>query len=328
MKMRIKLPKLSFKFKKEKIKKIFSWPFWPLFIALSFLFLPGNSFYETLDLSSGAVAPDEKTENLPSLPNLQVKILSGEPQIAARSALLADYDSGQILYQKNIDQALPMASLTKIMTALIILEEIPQEEIITVSRVSAEGKTVGLSVGEQFLVSDLVYALLVMSGNDVAEILAQSYPGGRIAFIARMNEKARQLGLTKTSFVNPHGLDQVGHYSSARDLFALTNYALKNDLFREIIKKNNGLICDLTRNSCYQIEATNELISFPGVLGVKTGYTDQAGGCFVGFWEQEDRRFLSVILGSNNRFWETQNLLGWGMVSFLPEKVNLLDFLD
>ncbi len=326
MKIRIKLPRLSLK--KEKIKKVFSWPFWPLFIALSFLFLPGNSFYETLDLSSGVVDLDEKTKSLPSLPDLQVKVLSGEPQIFARSALLADYDSGQVLYQKNINQALPMASLTKIMTALIILEEIPEEEIITVGQVWTEGKSVGLSAGEQFLVSDLVYALLVMSGNDVAEVLAQNYPGGRIAFMARMNEKARQLGLVNTSFVNPHGLDQVGHYSSARDLFALTNYALKNDLFREIIKKNNGLICDLTGNSCYQIEATNELINFPGVLGVKTGYTDQAGGCFVGFWEQEDRRFLSVVLGSSNRFWETQNLLGWGMVSFLPEEVNLLDFLD
>ncbi|MGI6278449.1 MAG: D-alanyl-D-alanine carboxypeptidase family protein [Patescibacteria group bacterium] len=326
MKIRIKLPRISLK--KEKIKKVFSWPFWPLFIALSFLFLPGNSFYETLDLSSGVVALDEKNKSLPSLPDLQVKVLSGEPQIAARSALLADYDSGQVLYQKNINQALPMASLTKIMTALIILEEIPEEEIITVGQVWTEGKSVGLSAGEQFLVSDLVYALLVMSGNDVAEVLAQNYPGGRIAFMARMNEKARQLGLVDTSFVNPHGLDQVGHYSSARDLFALTNYALKNDLFREIIKKDNGLICDLTGNSCYQIEATNELINFPGVLGVKTGYTDQAGGCFVGFWEQEDRRFLSVVLGSNNRFWETQNLLGWGMVSFLPEEVNLLDFLD
>jgi serine-type D-Ala-D-Ala carboxypeptidase (penicillin-binding protein 5/6) len=326
MKTLIRLPRFSLK--KEKIKKVFSWPFWPLFIALSFLFLPGNSFYETLDLSSGIVALDEKTENLPSLPNLQVKILSGEPQIKARSALLADYDSGQILYQKNIDQALPMASLTKIMTALVILEEIPKEEIITVSQVWTEGKSVGLSAGEQFLVSDLVYALLVMSGNDVAEILAQSYPGGRIAFIARMNEKAGKLGLVNTSFVNPHGLDEVGHYSSARDLFVLTNYTLKNDFFREIIRKDNGLICDLTGSSCYQIETTNELINFPGVLGVKTGYTDQAGGCFIGFWEQDGRRFLSIVLGSSNRFWETQNLLGWGMVSFLPEKVNLIDFLD
>lgn len=326
MKIPIRLP--NFSFKKENFTSVFSWPFWPLLIVVSLLFLPGNSYYEALDLSSGLVSPEPDHLILPSLPPLSRQSLSGQPSIAARSVLLADYDSGQILYQDNIDQPLPMASLTKIMTALVVLEEIPQEEIITVSQVQNRGRTVGLLTGEQFLVSDLLYALLVMSGNDVADILAQSYPGGQSVFIARMNERAKELQLTNTHFANPHGLDEAGHYSSARDLFVLTNYALKNDSFREIIKKDNGSICNLEGDSCYQIETTNELLTFPGILGVKTGYTDGAGGCFIGFWEQDGRAFLSVVLGSENRFLETQNLLAWGAVSFSPQEVSLLDFLD
>ncbi|MDD3531875.1 MAG: D-alanyl-D-alanine carboxypeptidase [Candidatus Shapirobacteria bacterium] len=326
MRILIKLP--SFSFKKENFTSIFFWPFWPLLIVFSLLFLPGNSYYETLDLSSGLVSPENYLSFLPPLPLLPKQLLSGQANILARSALLVDYDSGQVLYQKNIDQPLPVASLTKIMTALVVLEEFSSEAIITVGDSNVQGRTVGLSPGEQFLVSDLLYALLVMSGNDVADILAQNYPGGRSAFIARMNQRARDLQLTNSHFANPHGLDEPNHYSSARDLLALTGYVLKNDQFRKIIKKDNGTICSLGGSGCYQIETTNELLAFPGILGVKTGYTDQAGGCFIGFWEQDERRFLSVVLGSENRFWETQNLLGWGLVSFVPQKVSLLDFLD
>lgn len=327
MKIPIRLPKPSF-LKKEKFAAIATWPPWPLIIVFSLLFLPGNSYYETLDLSSGLVTLPDYQSFLPPLPPLLKRSLSGEPVVTARSVLLVDYDSGQILYQKNIDQPLPMASLTKIMTALVVLEDFPSEAIITVTDYDVQGRVVGLSPGEQFLVSDLLYALLVMSGNDVADTLAQNYPGGRTAFVTRMNEKAASLELANSHFVNPHGLDEPGHYSSAKDLLALTFYALENDQFRKIIRKNNGAICNLTGNNCYQVEATNELLAFPGILGVKTGYTDEAGGCFIGFWEQEGRRFLSVILGSENRFWETQNLLAWGLVSFTPQEISLLDFLD
>ncbi|MDD3679707.1 MAG: D-alanyl-D-alanine carboxypeptidase [Candidatus Shapirobacteria bacterium] len=329
---RIGETKCSFTGKKIKSKSFIRrhlFPFWPLLIALTLLFLPGNSYYETLMLSFELFpVVDNSSWILPSLPPLLVRSLTGEAPIYAHSVLLADYDSGQVLYQKNSDQSWPPASLTKIMTALIILEEIPLDQILTVNQTQGLGRVVGLQSRQQFKVGDLVYALLVMSGNDVAYILANNYPGKEVAFLARMNERAGQLGLEKTHFKNPHGLDEPGHYSSARDLFLLTNYALKNDHFAEIIKRGNGQICDLAGNGCYQIETTNELLVFPGMLGVKTGYTDEAGGCFVGFWEQEGRRFISVVLGSGNRFLETQNLLAWGLASFSPQEVSLLDFLD
>jgi serine-type D-Ala-D-Ala carboxypeptidase (penicillin-binding protein 5/6) len=264
---------------------------------------------------------------LPSLPSLPVRILAGGPEIKARSALLIDYDSGEVLYQKNIDQALPPASLTKIMTALIVLEEFPQDQILTVENTQSLGQTIGLVAGEQFRIGDLLYALLVMSGNDIAYVLADAYPGGEATFVARMNQRAEELGMEKTNFVNPHGLDDLNHYLTARDLSRLTGYALKNPVFTEIIKRGNGQICDLTGESCYLIEPTNELLSFPGILGVKTGWTDQAGGCFIGFWEQDSRNFLSVILGSDDRFRETQELLGWGLVSYSSQSFDWLKLL-
>ncbi len=311
------------------LKRAPSLPFGALLlIVLTLLFLPGNSFYERVLLDSEAVSAIGCSETLPSLPSLPVRLLEGEPQIGARSVLLIDYDSGEILYQKNSDQPLPPASLTKIMTALIVLEEISLDQILTVKQTQGLGQIVGLLPGEQFKVGDLLYALLVMSGNDIAYILADAYPGGESVFVARMNERAKELGLEKTNFVNPHGLDSIGHYTTAQDLSRLTSYALKNSIFAEVIRRGNGKICDITGDSCYQIEPTNELLDFPGILGVKTGWTDQAGQCFVGFWEQNNRRFLSVVLGSENRFQETRSLLGWGLVSFSKQDVNLLNFLS
>jgi len=309
-------------------KKILSSPFWWLFlVAFPLLFLPGNSFYELVQLDFEKVPEADCFQVLPPLPPLPVRVLAGEPEIEAYSALLVDYDSGEILYQKNIDQALSPASLTKIMTALIVLEEFPCDQILTVEETQEIGQVIGLAAGEQFKVGDLLYALLVMSGNDIASILADAYPGGETAFVARMNQRAKELGMEKTNFANPHGLDDSNHYLTARDLSKLTCYALKNPVFAEIIKRGNGQICDLTGESCYLIEPTNELLDFPGILGVKTGWTDQAGGCFVGFWEQDGRRFLSVVLGSDDRFGETQDLLGWGLVSYSNQSFDWLKFL-
>lgn len=309
-------------------KKISPSPFWWLFlIVFPLLFLPGNSFYELVRLDSKEAPKAGCLQTLPPPPFLPVLVLAGEPEIKAHSALLIDYDSGEILYQKNIDQPLPPASLTKIMTALIVLEEFHQDQILTVKKTQEIGQVIGLVAGEQFRVGDLLYALLVMSGNDIAYVLADAYPGGETAFVARMNQRAKELGMEKTNFANPHGLDDPNHYSTARDLSRLTYYALKNPVFAEIIRRGNGKICDLTGESCYLVEPTNELLSFPGILGVKTGWTDQAGGCFVGFWEQDNRRFLSVVLGSDDRFGETQNLLGWGLVSFSNQNFDWLKFL-
>ena len=326
MKILPKLPK--FYSWAKYFKKIFSWSFWPLLIVFTLPFLPGNSYYETLLPGSRPIVLVDHEKVLPPLPALPVQSLKGNPVVDAQAVMLVDYDSGQILYQKNPDQTLAPASLSKIMTALVVLEEIPLDQIITVGDFWVLGQIVGLSTGEQFMVNDLLYSLLVMSGNDTAYALAEAYPGGQSAFVARMNDRAKELGLENTNFVNPHGLDHPDHYTTAKDLLRLVNYALRNDTFAEIIKRGNGQICNLAGDHCYQIETTNELLDFPGMLGVKTGRTDQAGECFIGFWEQDDRRFLSIILGSDNRFWETQNLLAWGLVSFSNQPISLINFLD
>ena len=300
------------------------------FLSLFFVFcfLPGNSPLELIKFykkSSPLVKIDTSLPFLPSQPERKIDFL---PQITAESAILQDFDSGQILFSKNKEKKLSPASLTKIMTAIVALEEMGQEEIIVLPKMDYYGQIVGLKEGELWRIKDLLYGLLVMSGNDIAYALADSYPGGRETFVDQMNQKAKALGMASSHFVNPCGRYHLQHYSTAGDLSRLIFYIWQNDFFREIVKTNQGNICDVTGDYCYQIYSTNELLgTFPGILGIKTGWTPEAGECFISFWEKNNRRLISIILNSENRFLDTQNLLAWGAVNFNYQPVQAVNFL-
>ena len=303
--------------------------FLPLFLlSLTFLFLPGNSYYETLNLTPAA-SKTASFEGFPSLPPLPQKRLNLPISLSAKASLLLDYSSGVVFWRQNEEEKLPPASLTKLITALIVLEEMDKEQVVTINRVENYGQVMGLTAGERMKVGDLLKALLIFSANDAAYALADAYPGGREAFINRANVRVQELGLKNTHFVNPNGEDNPNHYSTAWDLARLAQRLWRFEEFRQIVSQNQTLVCDVNGLTCHSLYTTDDLLGqFPGLVGGKTGFTEQAGECFLSFWETDGVQLLSVILGSGDRFGDTQKLLQWGLASFDYSPVEAVSFIQ
>ncbi len=231
--------------------------------------------------------------------------------LSASGVLLVDADSGEELFSIAPDTRRPMASLTKIMTALLVLERHDLNEIVTVPPIAEDigGSTIGLTLGQKFSVSALLKALLLPSANDAAYTLAVFDGRGLVAFVKSMNQRAVELGLKNTHFANPAGLDNEQQYSSPRDLAWLTMAALRQPAFREIVGTRTARI---TANDgrTFDMRNTNELLhSNPDVLGVKTGTTDQAGECLIILFSKQGRRYLLVLLGSKERYTDGLHVL-------------------
>lgn len=221
-----------------------------------------------------------------------------EPVINATAAVVIDMDSGRIMYEKNANSKKAIASTTKIMTAIVALENGNLEDIVTVSKraASVNGSTINLKEGEKIKLGELMYGMMLNSGNDSAIAVAEHVGGTVENFISMMNRKAADLGLKNTSFKTPHGLDVDGHYSTAYELAQISRYALKNPKFAEICCKKTAII---SGRSLYN---TNEMLGmYKGVDGVKTGYTGQAGRCLVCSATRENFKVISVILGCPTR---------------------------
>lgn len=223
-----------------------------------------------------------------------------EPVINARSALVMDFESGTILYEKNAYRKRPMASTTKIMTAIIALENCDLDEEVIISKKAAGmgGSVMRLKAETSIKMIDLLHGMLICSGNDAAVAVAEHIGGSIEGFSELMNQKALELGAYSTSFSNPHGLDAENHYTTAYDLAKITRYALNNPVFNEIVKKTEFYYEGRT------LKNTNEMLSlYEGADGVKTGYTGLAGRCLVTSATHNDMRFISVVL-----FCDTKNL--------------------
>lgn len=220
------------------------------------------------------------------------------PPLSAQAALLGDSDTGQVLAQTNANQARPMASTTKIMTALLVFERANLADQVVISPTAlVGGSTMGLTAGEVVTVEDLLWGLLLNSGNDAAMALAEHVAGSEAAFVALMNQRAAELGMANTRFANPHGLDAPDHASSAYDLWLVTQEALKYPLFREMVATAAYTAAGR------QLVNQNELLgSYPGADGVKTGTTEAAGQNLVGSVSQDGHRAIAVILGSQDRY--------------------------
>ncbi|NLN04559.1 MAG: D-alanyl-D-alanine carboxypeptidase [Clostridiaceae bacterium] len=216
------------------------------------------------------------------------------PSFYARSVILIEIDSGRVLYEKQAHTRIPMASTTKIMTALIVLEKANMDDIVTVSKRAAQigGSTMNLELGEKISVMGLMYGLMLRSGNDAAIALAEHVAGSVEEFCEMMNQKAREIGAYNTNFVSPHGLDHHNHYTTAADLALITKEAMKNDLFRKIIATKTITIDGHTMSN-----TNNLLYANNGIDGVKTGYTSKAGRCIVITAERNGMRIIGVILG-------------------------------
>ncbi len=247
-----------------------------------------------------------------SIPTLKTGKI--EPVVYADAAYSMDLTSNTILYTKNEHDKLAIASLTKLMTAYIILEEEDMDSVVTVSYNAAvtEGSQIWLGQGETITIEALLYGLLIQSGNDCAVALAEFNAGSEENFVNKMNQKASQLGLNETYFTSASGLDDQG-YSSAGDLAFLSMYLLKNDFIREITSLSSATITGADGYPTHNLTSTNELLgSYLNVKGLKTGKTYGAGECLITVAENEQgHEILTVILGSNDRFGETKLMLDW-----------------
>ena len=228
--------------------------------------------------------------------------LNYEPKINSRSAVVIDRKSKNIIYGKNENVKKAMASTTKIMTAMVVIQNTNLNNTVEISKKAAGtgGSRLGLKAGDKVTVKDLLYGLLLRSGNDCAVALAEYVAGSVPEFSNLMNQNAQMLDLNNTHFVTPHGLDEEEHYTTAYELAILADYALNNELFAQIVNKKSYTI-NINKNS-KTLNNTNELLgNLNGVYGVKTGFTNGAGRCLVTSIKRGNLDVICVVLGADTK---------------------------
>nr|WP_232016517.1 D-alanyl-D-alanine carboxypeptidase family protein [Paenibacillus baekrokdamisoli] len=237
----------------------------------------------------------------------------------AKGVALIDVESGRLLYSSNGDKPMKIASLTKIMTAIVAIEHGKLSDMVKTSIRAAgrEGSSIYLKKGEEMSLQNMLYGLMLRSGNDAATAIAEHVGGSEEGFVHMMNEKAQMLGLTNTQFMNPHGLDVPGHYSSANDLAKLTAYALKNPTFKEIVKTKVKKAPNPNDPWDYSWTNKNRMLTmYEGADGVKTGYTKQAFRCLVSSATRNGQQLAAVTINDGDDWLDHQNLLTWGFSNF------------
>ena len=243
------------------------------------------------------------------------------PLVSAQSAYIMEADSKVVLFEKNQTLRFSPASTTKIMTALVALDYYKLDDILTIKRSGVEPVVVGFPFGAKVKFIDMLYAMLLPSGNDCAFAIADNYPGGEKAFVAKMNEKAKLLHLENTHFGDPVGLDDTDDYTTVRDMALLASYAINHPILSQIVGTKEKIITDST-GQAYDLKTTNKLLGLYGVNGVKTGYTGEAGEVLVTSARLQGHTFILVVMKSDDRFVDTEKLLQLLQnVSFVPIKL-------
>jgi serine-type D-Ala-D-Ala carboxypeptidase (penicillin-binding protein 5/6) len=235
------------------------------------------------------------------------------PWINARGAYILDLTSNTVIYEKNAEAELPAASTTKITTALVAADIFDLRGTITITNGNESiGSKADIKPGEIYSVSDLLYALLLDSGNDAAVTLAQHHPDGYTGFINAMNQKVKTLGLPATHFTNASGIDSPYHYSSAKDLAILGKNLINNPVLANIVDTRSKTITDQRWHRQIYLTNTNLLLGIvEGVHGIKTGSTPLAGECLITYINENSHPVIISILGSPDRFSETKSLIDW-----------------
>lgn len=234
--------------------------------------------------------------------------------LSAKSAVVISGDTGEVIYSYNCNQRLSMASTTKIMTGLILCERgnLDREIVITAQMVAVEGSSMGLRAGDTVTLRDLLYGLMLPSGNDAANSIAIALGGSLENFAAMMNEKAKEMGLTNTHFATPSGLDADDHYTTAYELAVITRHALDNEEFAKVVStKNITLTYGGTEH--YLSNHNRLLSSVDGVIGVKTGFTKKSGRCLVSAYKKDGRYVIVVTLNDPNDWADHKALINIGV---------------
>lgn len=241
------------------------------------------------------------------------------PSVSGRAAVLIDAKSGKVLYDYNMNQSLPPASTTKIMTAILALEKAKLDDVVKVgvNPPLVEGTRVYLVEGEEVTLRELLYAMMVHSANDAALAIAEHIAGSKEEFAKMMNEKAKEIGCQNTSFVNPHGLSEEGHVASAHDLALMGQYAMKDEVFREVVITK---VLDWEGQDWQTrlININNLLWRQEGATGIKTGYTTEAKQTIVASATKGNQDLIAVVLGSSgsNLWTDAQGLLDYGFKNY------------
>lgn len=298
--------------------------------------LTGESSAQDAESAASSTAENAAEEDTSAEDSADV-IVSADPgfSVSATAALLIDLNTGRTVYEQDADVKIYPASLTKIMTCLLALENGNLSDVITVGESAISGldqdsSVVGLKVGEKISLENLLYCMMVSSGNDAANVVAEYIAGSIADFVRMMNERAYALGCKDTHFNNPHGLHDESHYSTARELAIITQAALKSENFRQIVSTQEYIIPATDTGEQHKLKTTNMLLyqstgnTFydSRVTGVKTGYTSAAGRCLIATAESGDIRLLSVLCGAKTTVQESGDLL---MESF-PETEKLLSY--
>lgn len=237
---------------------------------------------------------------------------SSIPVVSAQGVIAVDLNSAVVMYEKNADLPLLPASTTKIMTALVSMDYFDPAQVIKVGNIKVIGQKMKLVPGERITIDNLLYGLLVYSANDAAEVLADSYPGGRSAFVEAMNTKAKELYLNNTMFSNPTGLDEPDHVSTARDMVRLSEVAMRNPQFANYVATKEITVKSVEGNFVHILKNINQLLGqVEGVVGVKTGWTEEARENLVTYVVRDNKKILIAALGSQDRFGETKELIEW-----------------
>ncbi|MDF2906679.1 MAG: hypothetical protein K0R34_2000 [Herbinix sp.] len=285
-------------------------------------------------LQSEGVVPETATEQEGGEGEEQAPILrTTEPvklSLHARSALLMDGSNNRVLYEENGYKRMAMASTTKIMTCIVTLENAKLEDIVEVSSYAARMPDVQLNIntGEQYYLKDLLHSLMLESHNDVAVAIAEHVGGSVEGFATMMNDKARELGCENTNFVTPNGLDAEGHYTTARDLAVIASYAVKNPQFIKVTNTSSYSFHEIKKGRGFTVTNKNKfLYMMEGAIGVKTGFTGDAGYCFVGAVKRQDKSFISVVLGcgwppnKSLKWSDTKELMGFGVTNYKQRQI-------
>ena len=249
---------------------------------------------------------------------LNSKTMAAAPDISADAAILLDVNTGETLYEKNADKREYPASLTKIMTAILAIENGHMDRIVEISPNAADVESTRLRGGEHIRLLDLVYQMMLISDNGCATAVGESLTGGDVDYFAQlMNRRAAEMGTNSTHFVNANGMPDSSHYTTARDMGIIARYALKNDEFRKIIgtaAKNIYYIKPQGRVE-YCVNTNELLTNYVGCIGGKTGWTSAARGCLMVAASRNGRELLAIVLHSNDdetRFSESAALLDYG----------------
>ena len=249
---------------------------------------------------------------LSSLSLLLINVVNAEMYSSAKASCVIETSSGRVLYSNNKDKKLAMASTTKIMTAITAIEnceDLDEKFEISPKAVGIEGTSLYLRKGDVFSTRDLLYALMLISGNDASVAIAEHIGSSTSEFVTMMNDLAKKLGAKNTHFANTHGLDADGHYTTAYDLALITAYALENETFKDIVSTKNIKITNGEGENRYLKNKNKLLFRLDGCIGVKTGFTNDAGRCLVSAIERDGVRYVCVVLNCGPMFEESEALL-------------------